>query len=403
MYMRSPMLRLLGVATTVSAMVMYSDARATGDAVTIAFITDFSGLYSEGDGQGGLEAIRMAIADFGGQVNGKPIKVLYADHQNKADIAASVAREWIDRESVNVIIGGTNSATALSTNQIAGEKKIPYINVGAGADTLTNEQCTPYTVHYAYDTMALAKGTASSVLKRGGKTWYFLTADYAFGKALEKNASDVVKANGGQVLGSVHHPLSASDFSSFLLQAQQSKAQVLGLANAGGDAVNAIKAANQFGVTKTMTLAALLIFINDINGLGLATAQHLVLTDSWYWNKNAQTRKWSQRYFAKMNKMPSSLQAADYSATMTYLKAVRTVGSTEPAAVMSQLKKQKIDDVYAQGYIREDGSMIHNMYLMEVKTPDESEQPWDYCKIIETIPGEQAFGSKAESRCALWK
>jgi branched-chain amino acid transport system substrate-binding protein len=403
MYMKAPMLLLLGVATTVSAILIYGDARATGDAVTIAFITDFSGLYSEGDGQGGLEAIRMASADFGGQVNGMPIKVLYADHQNKADIAASVVREWIDRENVNVIIGGTNSATALSTNQITGERKLPYINVGSGADTLTNEQCTPYTVHYAYDTMALAKGTASAVLKRGGKTWYFLTADYAFGKALEKNASDVVNANGGQVLGAVHHPLSASDFSSFLLQAQESKAQVLGLANAGGDAVNAIKAANQFGVTKTMKLAALLIFINDINSLGLATAQGLMLTESWYWNKDAQTRKWSQRFFAKMKRMPSSLQAADYSATMTYLKAVRAAGSTNPTAVMTQLKKQKIDDVYAKGYIREDGSMIHNMYLMQVKRPDESKEPWDYYKVIETIPGEQAFGSKVESRCALWK
>jgi branched-chain amino acid transport system substrate-binding protein len=400
--MRAPVV-LLGIATTVSAMLMYSDARAAADAVTMAFITDFSGLYSEGDGQGGLEAIRMAIADFGGQVNGTPIKLLYADHQNKTDIAASVVREWIDRDDVNVIIGGTNSATALATNQITGERRLPYINVGSGADTLTNEQCTPYTVHYAYDTMALAKGTASAVLKRGGKTWYFLSADYAFGKALERNASDVIKANGGQVLGAVHHPLSASDFSSFLLQAQQSKAQVLGLANAGGDAVNAIKAANQFGVTKTMKLAALLIFINDINSLGLAAAQGLVLTESWYWNKDAQTRKWSQRFFAKMKRMPSSLQAADYSATMTYLKAVRAAGSTNPTAVMTQLKKQRIDDVYAKGYIREDGTMIHNMYLMQVKTPDESKQPWDFYKIIETIPGEQAFGSKAESRCALWK
>lgn len=403
MYMKASRLLLLAVATAVGALLIHDDARASGDAVTIAFITDFSGLYSEGDGQGGLEAIRMAIADFGGRVNGQPIEVLYADHQNKADIAASVVREWIDRDHVDMIIGGTNSATALSTNQITGEKKVPYINVGSGADTLTNEQCTPYTVHYAYDTMALAKGTASAVLNRGGKTWYFLTADYAFGKALEKNASDVIKANGGQVLGEVHHPLSASDFSSFLLQAQQSKAQVLGLANAGGDVVNAIKAANQFGVTKTMKLAALLIFINDINSLGLATAQGLVLTESWYWNKDAQTRKWSQRFFAKMKRMPSSLQAADYSATMTYLKAVRAAGSTTPAAVMTQLKKQKIDDVYAKGYIREDGSMIHNMYLMQVKTPEESKEPWDYYKVLQSIPGEQAFGSKAESRCALWK
>jgi branched-chain amino acid transport system substrate-binding protein len=378
-------------------------ARAADDAVKIGFITDLSGLYADIDGQGGLEAIRMAVADFGGKVNGKPIQVLYADHQNKADIAASRAREWFDRDGVDAVIGGTNSATALSTNQVAGEKHKVYINIGAGADTLTNEQCTPYTVHYAYDTTALAKGTGSAITKQGGKTWYFLTADYAFGKALEKNTADVVKANGGQVLGEVRHPLSASDFSSFLLQAQSSKAQILGLANAGGDTINSIKAAKEFGITKSMKLAALLIFINDIHSLGLETTQGLVLTDSWYWNKDANTRKWAQRYFDKMKKMPSSLQAADYSATMTYLKAVQAVGSTDPDKVMAQLKKTKIDDFYAKGYIRQDGSFIHDMYLMQVKTPAESKEPWDYYKITATIPGEEAFTTKQETRCALWK
>jgi branched-chain amino acid transport system substrate-binding protein len=241
------------------------------------------------------------------------------------------------------------------------------------------------------------------VVKQGGKTWYFLTADYAFGKALEKNTSDVVKASGGQVLGTVRHPLSASDFSSFLLQAQSSKAQVLGLANAGGDTINSIKAAKEFGITKSMKLAALLMFINDVHSLGLETTQGLVLTDSWYWNKDANTRKWAQRYFDKMRKMPSSLQAADYSATMNYLKAVQAVGSTDADKVMAQLKKTKIDDFYAKGYIRQDGSMIHDMYLMQVKTPGESKEPWDYYKITATIPGEQAFTTKSETRCALWK
>jgi branched-chain amino acid transport system substrate-binding protein len=378
-------------------------ARAADDVVKIGFITDMSGLYADIDGQGGLEAIRMAVADFGGKVNGKPIQILYADHQNKADIAASRAREWFDREGVEAVIGGTNSATALSTNQVAGEKHKVYINIGAGADTLTNEQCTPYTVHYAYDTTALAKGTGSAITKQGGKTWYFLTADYAFGKALEKNTADVVKANGGQVLGEVRHPLSASDFSSFLLQAQASKAQILGLANAGGDTINAIKAAKEFGITKTMKIAALLIFIDDIHSLGLETTQGLIATDSWYWNKDANTRKWAQRYFEKMKKMPSSLQAADYSATMTYLNAVKAVGSTDPDKVMAQLKKTKIDDFYGKGYIRQDGSFIHDMYLMQVKTPAESKEPWDYYKITATIPGEQAFTTKQETRCALWK
>ncbi len=386
-----------GVALTTGA------ARAADDAVKVGFITDMSGLYADIDGQGGLEAIRMAVADFGGKVNGKPIQVVYADHQNKADIAASRAREWFDRDGVDLLIGGTNSATGLSMNQVAGEKHKVYISIGAGADTLTNEQCTPYTIHYAYDTTALAKGTGSAVTKQGGKTWYFLTADYAFGRALEKATADVVKANGGQVLGEVRHPLSASDFSSFLLQAQASKAQILGLANAGGDTINSIKAAKEFGITKSMKLAALLVFIDDIHSLGLETTQGLVLTDSWYWNKDANTRKWSQRYFDKMKKMPSSLQAADYSATTNYLKAVQTVGSTDADKVMAQLKKQKIDDFYAKGYVRQDGSMIHDMYLMQVKTPAESKEPWDYYKITATIPGEQAFTTKQETRCALWK
>ncbi|OUL69341.1 ABC transporter substrate-binding protein [Paraburkholderia hospita] len=398
--------RLSAVCFAAAAGTMFAAGNAQaadGATVKIGYITDLSGLYADIDGQGGLEAIRMAIADFGGKVNGKPVELVYADHQNKADIAASRAREWIDRDGVNVIIGGTNSATALSTNQVAGEKKVPYINIGAGADTLTNEQCTPYTVHYAYDTMALAKGTGSAVTKQGGKTWYFLTADYAFGKALEKDTSGVVKANGGQVLGTVRHPLSASDFSSFLLQAQGSKAQVLGLANAGGDTINSIKAAKEFGVTKSMKIAALLIFLTDIHSLGLETTQGLVATDSWYWNRDANTRKWAQRYFDKMKKMPTSLQAADYSAVTTYLKSVQTAGTTDSDKVMDQLHKTKIDDFYAKGYIRQDGSMIHDMYLMEVKKPSESKEPWDYYKITATIPGDQAFGTKAETRCALWK
>jgi len=398
--------RLSAVCFAAAAGTMFAAGNAQaadGQTVKIGYITDLSGLYADLDGQGGLEAIRMAIADFGGKVNGKPVELVYADHQNKADIAASRAREWIDRDGVNVIIGGTNSATALSTNQVAGEKKVPYINIGAGADTLTNEQCTPYTVHYAYDTMALAKGTGSAVTKQGGKTWYFLTADYAFGKALEKDTSGVVKANGGQVLGTVRHPLSASDFSSFLLQAQGSKAQVLGLANAGGDTINSIKAAKEFGVTKSMKIAALLIFLTDIHSLGLETTQGLVATDSWYWNRDANTRKWAQRYFDKMKKMPTSLQAADYSAVTTYLKSVQAAGTTDSDKVMDQLHKTKIDDFYAKGYIRQDGSMIHDMYLMEVKKPSESKEPWDYYKITATIPGDQAFGTKAETRCALWK
>jgi branched-chain amino acid transport system substrate-binding protein len=381
-----------------------ASAQISGDVVKIGFITDISGLYSDIDGQGGVEAIKMAIADFGGNVNGKKIELVTADHQNKADIAASKSREWFDREGVDMLIGGTNSGTNLAMAKVASEKKKPYISIGGGTARLTNEECSPYTVHYAYDTVALAKGTGGAVVKQGGKSWYFLTADYAFGQSLESDTTAVVKASGGQVMGSVKHPLSASDFSSFLLQAQASKAQILGLANAGGDTINAIKAANEFGVTKTMKLAGLLMFINDIHSLTPALTQGMYLTDSWYWDQNDETRAFAKRYFAKMKKMPSSLQAADYSATMHYLNAVKAAGTDESEKVWEKFKATKVNDMYAKnGTIRADGSMIHDMYLLQVKTPAESKTPWDYFKIAATIPGDQAFTSKAESKCAAWK
>jgi branched-chain amino acid transport system substrate-binding protein len=381
-----------------------ASAQISGDVVKIGIITDMSGLYADIDGPGGVEAIKMAIADFGGSVNGKKIEFVYADHQNKADIAASKAREWFDREGVDMLLGGTNSGTNLSMAKVAAEKKKPFISIGAGTARLTNEECTPYTIHYAYDTVALAKGTGSAVVKQGGKSWFFLTADYAFGASLESDTAAVVKANGGTVVGSVRHPLSASDFSSFLLQAQASKAQILGLANAGGDTVNAIKAANEFGITKTMKLAGLLMFINDVHSLGLNLTQGMYLTDSWYWDQNDETRKWSKRYFEKMKKEPSSLQAADYSATMQYLNAVKTIGTDDPDKVIAQLKKTKINDMYAKGgVIRPDGRMVHDMFLMQVKSQKDSKYPWDYYKVVQTIPGDQAFTTKAESKCALWK
>ena len=272
------------------------------------------------------------------------------------------------------------------------------------ASHLTNEQCSPYTVHYAYDTIALARGTGAAMVKQGGKSWYFLTADYAFGQSLEKDTADVVKANGGTVVGSVKHPLSASDFSSFLLQAQSSKAQVLGLANAGADFINATKAANEFGITKSMKLAGLLVFINDIHSLGLNVTQGLYLTDGWYWDANADTRAWSKRYFAKMKKEPSMLQAADYSAATNYLNAVKAVGGDDADKVMAYLKKTRINDMFAKnGEIRPDGRMVHDMYLMQVKKPAESKYPWDYYNLVSTIPGNQAYLTKAETKCAAWK
>ena len=381
-----------------------ANAQISGDVVKIGFITDISGLYSDIDGQGGAEAIKMAIADFGGTVNGKKIELVTADHQNKADIAASKAREWFDREGVDMLIGGTNSATGLAMAKVAAEKKKPFISIGAGTARLTNEECSPYTVHYAYDTVALAKGTGGAVVKQGGKSWYFLTADYAFGASLENDTAAVVKASGGQVLGSVKHPLSASDFSSFLLQAQSSKAQILGLANAGGDTINAIKAANEFGVTKTMKLAGLLMFINDVHSLTPALTQGMYLTDSWYWDQNDDTRAFAKRYFSKMKKMPSSLQAADYSAALQYLNAVKAAGTDDTEKAWDKFKSTKINDMYAKnGTVRADGSMIHDMYLMQVKAPNESKTPWDYFKIVATIPGDQAFTTKAETKCAAWK
>ena len=346
----------------------------------------------------------MAIADAGVVLAGKKVEFISADHQNKADIAASKAREWFDQQGVDMLIGGTNSGASLAMAKVAAEKKKIFIAIGAGSSRLTNEECTPYTVHYAYDTVALARGTGGTIVKQGGKNWYFMTADYAFGHSLEKDTAEVVKAAGGKVLGSVKHPLGASDFSSFLLQAQAAKPQILGLANAGGDAINSIKAANEFGLTKSMKLAGLLIFINDIHSLGLNLTQGMYLTDGWYWDLNAETRAWSKRYFAKMKKEPSMLQAADYSAAANYLKAVKAVGTDDTEKVMAYLKKTKINDMFTQnGEVRPDGRMVHDMYLMEVKKPSESKYPWDYYKVVATVPGAQAYVTKAESKCSLWK
>ncbi len=399
-----PMAFAVIAATAAMSAAAPASAQISGDVVKIGLITDLSGVYIDIDGQGGAEAVKMAIADFGGTVLGKKIEFVVTDHQNKTDIAASKAREWFDQQGVDMLIGGTNSATNIAMAKVAGEKKKVYFAIGGATARLTNEECSPYTVHYAYDTVALAKGTGSAIVKQGGNSWFFLTADYAFGHSLEADTSNVVKAAGGTIVGAVRHPLGASDFSSFMLQAQSSKAKILGLANAGGDTVNSIKAANEFGVTKTMKLAGLLMFINDVHALTLNLTQGMYLTDGWYWDLNDETRAWSKRYFAKMKKEPSMLQAADYSATIQYLNAVKATGTDDADKVMAQLKKTKISDFFTKnGYIRADGRMVHDMYLMEVKKPSESKYPWDYYKVVATIPGEQAYTTKAESKCALWK
>ncbi len=379
-------------------------AQISGDVIKIGIITDISGLYSDIDGSAGVEAIRMAVADAGGAINGKKIEVLFADHQNKADVAAAKAREWFDTQGVDMLIGGTNSGTALAMAKVAAEKKKPFLVVGAATAALTNDQCNPYTVHWAYDTVALAKGTGNAVVKQGGKSWYFLTADYAFGAQLQNDTTRVVEAAGGRVVGSVKHPLSATDFSSFLLQAQGSKAEILGLANAGGDTINSIKAANEFGISKTMKLAGLLVFINDIHSLGLKTTQGMYLTDSWYWNRDAETRAWSRRFFEKIKRMPSSIQAGDYSATLQYLNAVKATGSDDADKVLAQMRKTPVNDIFAKGgFIRADGRMVHDMYLMQVKSPDKSVEPWDYYNVVQTFKGEEAWTTKAETKCSAWK
>ena len=373
------------------------------DKVKIGYISDMSSLYADLEGKHGATAIQMAIDDFGGKVLGMPIELMSADHQNKADIAASKAREWIDTQNLTMIFSGTNSGVALALAKVAEEKKRVMINNGAGSSALTNEACTPYTVHYAYDTVALSKGAAGAIVDGGGKNWFFLTADYAFGHAMEGDASTVVKAKGGTVASTVRHPLNASDFSSFLLQAQNSKAQVLALANAGGDTINAIKAAKEFGIDKTMKIAPLLVFYSDIHSLGLKNTAGMQFVTSWYWDMDAASRKFADAYMKKTQRRPTEIQAADYSATMNYLKAVQAAGTTDADKVMETWRGMKMDDFFAKGQIRADGSYIHDMYLVQVKEPKESKGTWDYYKIVKKLSGEDVFTAKAESKCALWK
>ncbi|MGB6603080.1 MAG: ABC transporter substrate-binding protein [Steroidobacteraceae bacterium] len=361
--------------------------------VVIGDLDDMSGVYADVMGAGGVEAIRMAIADFGGKVLGRPIRLLTADHQNKPDIGASKFREWADQDGLNMLLGGSNTGVNIAMAKVAAVKKVPLFNIGPGGASLTNEDCTAYSVHYVYDTTALANGTATAIVNGGGKTWFYLTADYAFGTQLQAAAARVVEVHGGRNLGAVRVPLGAADFSSFLLQAQASHAQVLGLANAGTDFSNSLKAANEFGITRTMKPAALLAFLTDIHSLGLKIAQGLYLTTGWYWDLNPETRAFAKRYFAKTNKEPTMDQAGAYSATLTYLKAVRAAGTTDSDKVMAELKRTRINDMFTHGgYIRADGAMIHEMYVMQVKSPQESKYPWDYYKLVRTMSGEEAFG-----------
>ncbi|TRZ98552.1 MAG: ABC transporter substrate-binding protein [Deltaproteobacteria bacterium] len=379
--------------------------KASDGVVKIGVLTDMSGTYSDLAGPGALIAVQMAVADF--IAKEKPdfkIEVISADHQNKGDIAAIKAREWIDREQVDVIVDLVTTSTALAVMKVAKEKNRITLVSGAASTPITNEQCTDINVHWTYDTYALAVGTGKAVVKQGGKTWFFLTADYAFGKSLEKNTSEVVVKEGGKVLGHVLHPFPAQDFSSFLLQAQASGAQVIGLANAGNDTINAIKQASEFGITPKQSLAGLLMFITDVHSLGLKTTQGMYLTTGFYWDRNDETRAWSKRFFEKKSRQPTMVQAGDYSAVTHYLEAIKAAGTDDTQAVMAKMKATPINDFFAKnGKIRVDGRMVHDMYLAQVKKPEESKYAWDYYNIRQVIPADQAFMPLSESVCPLVK
>jgi branched-chain amino acid transport system substrate-binding protein len=391
---------LAGVSTAAMA-----QGKLSGDSVKIGVLTDMSGVYADYGGPGAVAAAKMAVQDFGGKMFGKPIEVVNADHQNKPDIAKNITQQWFDRDGVDMTVENLNSAVALTVQALGKEKNKITIVTGAATARMTNEDCAPGTgVHYLMDTIALSNVVGKAIVKDGGDSWFFLTADYAFGHSLEKDTGDVVKAAGGTVKGAVRHPLSTGDFSSFLLQAQSSGAKVVGLANAGGDTVNSIKAAAEFGLTKKQNLAALLMLLTDVHAIGLNTAQGLYLTEGWYWDLNPETRAWAQKYEAVMKKKPNSNHASVYSSTMHYLKAVQAAGTDDTAAVMKKMQDTPINDMFAKnGKLRIDGRMVHDMYLFQVKTPAESKGPWDYYNLKGTIKGEDAFLPLAQSRCAALK
>jgi len=382
-------------------------AKIAGNAIRIGVLTDTSGLYADLAGQGSVVAAKMAVEDFGGKVGDQPVEVVFSDHQNKPDVGSNVARQWLDVDKVDAVVDVPTSSVALAVSEIVKQKNKVLLASGPGSSELTGKQCSPNTVHWTYDTYALANGTGNALVKTGGDTWFFLTADYAFGQALEKDTSAVVTASGGKVLGSVKHPLNASDFSSFLLQAQSSKAKVIGLANAGGDTINAIKSASEFGIVKGgQKLAGLLVFISDVHALGLKTAQGLDLTEAFYWDRDDMTRAFSKR-FAEKHKgaMPTMVQAGVYSSVLHYLKAVKELKSAaDGKAVVAKMEELPTDDpLFGKGTIRKDGRKIHPMYLYEVKAPGDSKGPWDYYKLVREIPAAEAFRPLEQSECPLVK
>lgn len=398
-------LTLTATAIAISSLGFSTYAEGISDnVIKIGFITDMSGVYADYDGPAGVEAIKLAIEDAGGEINGKKIELLTADHQNKTDIASSRAREWFDQDKIDVLIGGTNSAANLAMSAVAADKKKLFISAGAGAAGLVNDQCTPYTIQYTYSTSALARGTGSAVVENGGTDWFFITTDYTFGHALEEETSNVIKKAGGKVKGSVRVPLAANDFSSFVLQAQSSGAKILGLANAGGDFINSVKAAADFGLNQTMNLAGMTVFMLDIHALGLDVTQGMYFTLPWYWNQSEEAEQWSNRIEEKIKRKPTYIQAGDYSAVSNYLKAVAETGTDNSDTIMKWFKSNKINDMFVtDGYVREDGRMMNDMFLLQVKTPAESSAPWDYHKEITRIPADTLYGTLEESECKLVK
>lgn len=381
-----------------------SAAPSYAQGVKIGILNDQSGVYADYGGKWSLEAARMAVEDFGGEVLGQKIEIVTADHQNKPDVGVSIARKWYDVDGVDMITELTTSSVALAVQELSREKKKIDIVVGAATSRITGDACQPYGFHWAFDTHALAVGTGGALVKSGGDSWYFLTADYAFGYALEKDTSEVVQANGGKVLGAVRHPLNSSDFSSFLLQAQSSKAKVVGLANAGLDTTNSIKQAAEFGIVAGgQKLAGLLMTIAEVHGLGLQAAQGLVLTEAYYWDRDDKSRAFAEKFFKRTGRMPNMIHAGTYSSTLSYLKAVKAAGTKDTEAVAAKIKELPVDDAFATGKVLANGRFVHDLYLFEVKKPSESKKPWDYYKLLATVPGDSAFPTAAASGCPLTK
>ena len=405
--MRSSGFAAFAAALTLSAALtmLAAQAQISDDVIKIGVMNDMSGLYADISGQGSVEAARMAIADFGGTVNGKKIELISADHQNKSDVGGAVARQWYDNDKVDAIVDVPTSSVALAVQDVARERKKVFLISGAAASDLTGKACSATGIHWTYDTVALANGTGSAVVKAGGDTWFFITADYAFGHALERDTSTVVTASGGKVLGAVRVPLNTPDFSSYLLQAQASKAKIVGLANAGGDTINSIKQAAEFGLVEGgQKMAGLLVFITDIHSLGLKTANGLQLTSAFYWDQNDETRAWSKRFMEKVNHAPTMVQAGVYGAVKHYLNAIKATGSDDGPTVVKKMRETPVNDFMTKnGKILENGRLIRDMYLFEVKKPAESKGPWDYYKQVATIPGEQAFKRPGGNECPLVK